>query len=137
MNILQKTLAWAGAVVTITFLVPTESDDSKNPLPKIQKIEAIQTIQKNMAVPLPEPQIEPEIQAKVNIPQEVKTVEPQPIKNITSECHPSYGGCLKKNAGDYDCRGGSGNGPNYTGMVKVVGYDEFGLDRDKDGRGCE
>ena len=56
----------------------------------------------------------------------------------TSRCHPSYeGACLKINAGDYDCRGGSGNGPNYTGPVRVVGPDVFGLDRDGDGVGCQ
>ena len=56
----------------------------------------------------------------------------------TSRCHPSYeGACLKTNAGDYDCRGGSGNGPNYTGRVRVVVPDVFGLDRDGDGVGCQ
>jgi hypothetical protein len=54
-----------------------------------------------------------------------------------SNCHPSYSGCLKRNAGDYDCAGGSGNGPNYTGQVRVYGSDPFGLDRDNDGWGCE
>lgn len=55
-----------------------------------------------------------------------------------SKCHPSYKGkCLKKNAGDYDCIGGSGNGPNYTGRVRVVGPDVFRLDADRDGIGCE
>jgi hypothetical protein len=55
-----------------------------------------------------------------------------------SNCHPSYvGACLKRGIGDYDCIGGSGNGPNYVGFVRVVGYDEFGLDRDHDGLGCE
>lgn len=54
-----------------------------------------------------------------------------------SNCHPSYSGCLKMNAGDYDCAGGSGNGPNYTGQVQVFGADAFGLDRDHDGWGCE
>jgi len=42
--------------------------------------------------------------------------------------------------GDYDCAGGTGNGPNYVeGPVRVVnpGQDPFGLDRDGDGRGCE
>ncbi len=53
------------------------------------------------------------------------------------DCHPSYSGCLKIGAGDYDCRGGSGNGPNYTGRVRVTGSDVFGLDRDGDGVGCE
>ena len=53
-------------------------------------------------------------------------------------CHPSYeGACLLQNAGDYDCAGGSGNGPNYTGRVRVVGPDAFDLDRDGDGIGCE
>jgi hypothetical protein len=53
-------------------------------------------------------------------------------------CHTSYtGACLTPGIGDYDCAGGSGDGPNYTGFVNVVGYDEFGLDRDGDGMGCE
>jgi hypothetical protein len=42
------------------------------------------------------------------------------------------------NIGDYDCFGGSGNGPNYAkGPILVVGPDEFGLDGDGDGIGCE
>jgi beta-lactam-binding protein with PASTA domain len=54
-------------------------------------------------------------------------------------CHPSYQGeCLRVGIGDYDCAGGSGNGPNYVqGTVRVVGPDEFDLDRDGDGWGCE
>ncbi|OGG65267.1 hypothetical protein A3I99_03650 [Candidatus Kaiserbacteria bacterium RIFCSPLOWO2_02_FULL_45_11b] len=58
---------------------------------------------------------------------------PKPASN----CHPSYSGCLKMNAGDYDCASGSGNGPNYTGAVQVYGSDPFDLDRDNDGWGCE
>lgn len=54
-----------------------------------------------------------------------------------SDCHPGYSECLKRNAGDYDCAGGSGNGPNYTGRVRVYGSDPFRLDRDNDGWGCE
>jgi hypothetical protein len=38
---------------------------------------------------------------------------------------------------DVDCAGGSGDGPYYTGRVKVVGPDVYGLDRDGDGIGCE
>ena len=34
-------------------------------------------------------------------------------------------------------QGGSGNGPLYTGRVEVVGPDDFGLDRDGDGVGCD
>ncbi|MGV9784965.1 excalibur calcium-binding domain-containing protein [Nocardia farcinica] len=37
---------------------------------------------------------------------------------------------------DVDCSGGSGNGPAYTGRVRV-GPDEYDLDRDNDGIGCE
>ena len=54
------------------------------------------------------------------------------------KCHTSYRGrCLKPNASDYDCVGGSGNGPYYTGRVRVVGRDVFRLDSDGDGIGCE
>ena len=53
-------------------------------------------------------------------------------------CHPSYkGACLDPFASDYDCIGGSGNGPKYTGLVRVVGPDVFRLDADRDGWGCE
>lgn len=54
-------------------------------------------------------------------------------------CDPNYeGACLHEGIGDYDCEGGSGDGPNYVaGPVYVVGYDEFGLDSDGDGVGCE
>jgi hypothetical protein len=52
--------------------------------------------------------------------------------------HPSYkGACLDPNASDYDCSGGSGNGPKFTGLVRVVGPDVFRLDADGDGWGCE
>lgn len=55
-----------------------------------------------------------------------------------SECDPNYSGaCLDPNAYDYDCEGGSGDGPAYTGTVMVVGEDHYGLDADSDGTGCE
>lgn len=54
-----------------------------------------------------------------------------------SPCHPSYEGACLDQPGDYDCAGGSGNGPNYTGSVRVVGPDVYDLDRDGDGLGCE
>jgi hypothetical protein len=56
----------------------------------------------------------------------------------TSSCDPSYSGaCLNPDSADYDCEGGSGNGPDYTGTVQVVGDDHFDLDRDGDGTGCD
>jgi hypothetical protein len=51
---------------------------------------------------------------------------------------PGYAGaCLDAAAADYDCAGGSGDGPEYTGEVRVVGEDHFDLDRDGDGVACE
>jgi resuscitation-promoting factor RpfB len=49
---------------------------------------------------------------------------------------PGYEPCLPP-AFDYDCRGGSGNGPKHTGRVRVTGPDPYDLDRDGDGKACE
>jgi hypothetical protein len=56
-----------------------------------------------------------------------------------SNCDPAYPGvCLHDGIGDYDCAGGSGNGPNYVqGPIRVLPPDPFGLDADGDGWGCE
>lgn len=74
--------------------------------------------------------------------------EPEPAPNEFEEeefesepaedCDPSYeGACLDPYASDYDCAGGSGDGPEYTGPVTVVGEDHYGLDADGDGYACE
>jgi hypothetical protein len=47
------------------------------------------------------------------------------------------GECLDPDAIDYDCEGGSGDGPEYAGLVQVVGDDHYDLDRDGDGIGCD
>jgi hypothetical protein len=66
------------------------------------------------------------------------TPPPPPPPPPQDNCHPSYAGaCLLIGIGDYDCIGGGGNGPNYTGFVRVVGPDVFDLDGDRDGFGCE
>lgn len=56
-------------------------------------------------------------------------------------CTPGYKPCLVWHGGaDYDCYGGSGDGPYYTepGVVyTVTGSDPYGLDADNDGLGCE
>jgi hypothetical protein len=55
-----------------------------------------------------------------------------------AKCDPNYeGACLNPDSPDYDCSGGSGNGPDYTGPVRSVGSDPFDLDRDGDGYACE
>jgi hypothetical protein len=59
----------------------------------------------------------------------------------SSGCHPSYPTlCLNANASDYDCAGGSGDGPLYVSATNftVLPPDPFGLDgNDNDGVGCE
>ncbi len=56
-----------------------------------------------------------------------------------SDCDPAYPDvCLHDGIGDYDCAGGSGNGPNYVhGPIRVRPPDPFDLDRDGDGIGCQ
>ncbi len=51
---------------------------------------------------------------------------------MAQSCDPNYEGACVPVASDVDCAGGSGNG-----SVRVVGRDVYGLDRDKDGIGCE
>ena len=63
--------------------------------------------------------------------------KPPPPPPPQRNCDPNYSGCLDPNALDYDCAGGSGDGPKYTGRVEVLGDDHYGLDSDGDGVGCE
>lgn len=77
-----------------------------------------------------------------NIPPEKadtnqSTPTTQPNRN-TSNCDANYSGACVPIDSDVDCAGGSGNGPSYVkGPVKVIGTDIYGLDRDKNGIGCE
>lgn len=63
----------------------------------------------------------------------VRPVAPAPAP---SNCTSGYTPCLAP-APDYDCAGGSGDGPKYTGYVRVTGSDPYGLDADGDGVACE
>lgn len=65
-----------------------------------------------------------------------KGPRPEPSGGKGSNCTPGYSPCLPP-ASDYDCIGGSGDGPEYTGLVRVTGSDPYGLDADNDGYGCE
>jgi hypothetical protein len=62
-----------------------------------------------------------------------------PAAQGKQKCDPNYKGrCLKPNVSDYDCAGGSGNGPYYvSGPFRVVGTDHYRLDADHDGIACE
>jgi hypothetical protein len=73
------------------------------------------------------------------LPPPPTTQPPPPPATPLRSCHPSYeGACLDPTASDYDCAGGSGNGPRYVqGPVKVHSLDPFDLDADSDGLGCE
>jgi hypothetical protein len=69
---------------------------------------------------------------------EALAAEEAEAEEEASECDSNYAGaCLDPYAYDYDCEGGSGDGPEYTGYVTVVGEDHYGLDADSDGTGCE
>jgi hypothetical protein len=80
--------------------------------------------------PLPAPEPPPR-----STPTRPTPTEPTPPGK---DCDPSYkGACLDPNAADYDCAGGTGDGPKYlSGTVRVVGSDPYGLDGDGDGVGC-
>ena len=76
---------------------------------------------------------------EVTVEQTVVVKETVVVVATPPSCHPSYEGvCLRVDAGDYDCAGGSGDGPNYVrGPFRVVGPDVFDLDRDRNGVACE
>jgi hypothetical protein len=55
----------------------------------------------------------------------------------SQNCTPGYSPCLTP-ASDYDCAGGSGDGPEYAvGPIYVTGSDPYGLDSEGDGIACE
>jgi PASTA domain len=64
---------------------------------------------------------------------------PPPPTTTPAQCDPSYPDvCLDPAVEDYDCAGGSGNGPGYVeGPIRVRPPDPFDLDREGDGWGCE
>jgi hypothetical protein len=70
--------------------------------------------------------------------EEREQLESEETEEAETSCDPNYNGaCLDPSAPDYDCAGGSGDGPEYTGPVAVVGEDHYGLDSDSDGYACE
>ena len=63
--------------------------------------------------------------------------DPEPDTDASRNCTPGYSPCLPP-ASDYDCAGGTGNGPKYAyGPIIVTGSDPYDLDANNDGVGCE
>lgn len=61
----------------------------------------------------------------------------RPIAQPSQNCTPGYKPCLPP-ASDYDCAGGSGDGPEYaSGPIYVSGSDPYDLDSEGDGVACE
>ena len=60
----------------------------------------------------------------------------RPRTASSNGCDPNYTGCVPIDS-DVDCAGGSGNGPSYTGPVRVIGSDIYDLDGNGDGEACE
>lgn len=121
-----------GGILIVSAIASDDGSSANNTTPTLpsQEVPTRQLPSNSVTTPPPLPDLPSN---KVSEPPKLTTTPP----SASSNCHPGYSGCLKMNAGDYDCAGGSGNGPNYTGPVRVYGSDPFGLDRDNDGWGCE
>jgi hypothetical protein len=91
---------------------------------KAQKEEAVLSeVIYRTPVPTPTP-AQPKLQPALQ-----PTQTPQPAR---SACHPSYDPCLPIR-GDMNCP----EVKSLVGSVRVIGPDDYRLDRDKDGIGCE
>lgn len=122
-----------GGILIVSAIASDDGSSAKTTTPTLptQEVPTRQLPSNSVTTPPPLPDLPSN---KVSEPPKLPTT---PSPSASSNCHPGYSGCLKMNAGDYDCAGGSGNGPNYTGPVRVYGSDPFGLDRDHDGWGCD
>ncbi|MEV6279987.1 hypothetical protein [Nocardia sp. NPDC051832] len=58
------------------------------------------------------------------------------IAQAQQTCHSSYDPCVPVTS-DVDCANGNGDGPAYTGPVRVIGPDVYNLDDNGNGVGCE
>ena len=120
MNDSTKTiLGWIVGIAIVgggIWILYSDSDSGYSSAPSASKESSVQSTLKGFSVP---------------------SVQKESYESNKLACNPNYSGCLSIDRGDYDCRGGSGNGPNYTGRVRVIGTDIYGLDRDGDGIGCE
>lgn len=121
---------------------PTTADPTEMPTSQLATTVPIPTSPPPTRVPnptSPPPTRVPSPTSPPPTPVPIPT-SPQPPQG---NCHPSYPDvCIPIGSADYDCAGGSGNGPNYIrGPLRVrhdvPDPDPHGLDRDKDGTACE
>lgn len=113
--------AWAIAIVVVGAAVATQlitsSPDTSDPATAITQV----------AEPLPA--------REVPLARSLRSASPAAETRVG--CHPSYDPCIPDLGSDVDCEGTNGDGPRYSGQVTVNGVDEYGLDDDGDGQGCE
>ena len=144
-------LSWLG-VVALLALASACGDDSDGaeqeptPTATTAPAEAPTVVPTPTAPPEPSPEpppTEPPEPTPTSPPAPEPTEPPSPAAPEPAEpqvqCDPSYPDvCIPVGAADYDCAGGSGNGPNYiAGPIRVLPPDPHGLDRDGNGWGCE
>ena len=123
----------AEAIVPIVQEASVPVETAPDPVVKTREV---------VPMPISEPavvKIEAQAQTQTVAPITTRQ-EPAPTQTpapVRQSCNPNYSGCLKPEASDYDCAGGSGDGPYYTGTVQVIGTDEYKLDMDGDGWACD
>ncbi|WP_051772294.1 hypothetical protein [Saccharothrix sp. NRRL B-16314] len=87
--------------------------------------------------PQPNPQPNPQPQPQPNPATQAPQPPPAPVPAPNDGCHPSYVPCVPI-VSDVDCEGGRGDGPEYVlGPITVIGPDDYRLDGNNDGVGCE
>lgn len=146
----QKKRYWIGGLILFLILVLGNDSSQQNnvqnfdynsnlPANAVNSIQSQETSKKQV---INNENIDSQNKDTKQIPPDITNNNRQNVENSVNttqsqNCNPNYSGCLRPDASDYDCAGGSGNGPYYTGTVRVIGYDEYGLDKDGDGLGCE
>ncbi len=93
------------------------------------------------SAPTPEPKPKPKPKAKPKPKPSPSASPSEKPRRLTGggddNCTPGYSPCLPPES-DYDCAGGSGNGPGYAeGPISVTGSDPYDLDSEGDGIACE
>jgi hypothetical protein len=138
-----RTAAAAAVLVIVLLLLGAGSEDSENAQPVVADSSSLTT--KARLTASPDSQVAAETagatsQSKRRSEERARAASRAAKARAAQRqrCDPNYqGACLDPDARDYDCEGGSGDGPKYTGTVRVVGSDPYDLDRDGDGTGCD